>query len=70
MRIVGKFVFPIAAFLSIAITVGQAQSLLTHHVRQASQDGTARFIDRLPSSRNMNLVITLPRAIRTSWISS
>jgi subtilase family serine protease len=60
MRIVGKFVFPIAAFLSIAITVGQAQSLLTHHVRQASQDGTARFIDRLPSSRNMNLVITLP----------
>ena len=60
MRIVGKFVFPIAAFMSIAITVGQAQSLLTHHVRQATQDGSARSIGRLPASQNMNLVITLP----------
>ncbi len=60
MRIVGKFVFPIAAFMSIAITVCQAQSLLTHHVRQATQDGTARSIGRLPASQNMNLVITLP----------
>jgi kumamolisin len=60
MRIVGKFVFPIAAFMSIAITIGQAQSLLTHHVRQATQDGTARSLSRLPSGQNMNLVITLP----------
>jgi subtilase family serine protease len=60
MRIVGKFVFPVAAFMSIAMTVGQAQSLMTHHVRQATQDGTARSMGRLPSSQNMNLVITLP----------
>ena len=56
----GKFVFPIAAFLSIAMTVGHAQSLMTHHVRQATQDGSARSMGRLPATQTLNLVITLP----------
>jgi subtilase family serine protease len=60
MRIVGKFVFPIAASLSLAACLCQGQSILTHHVRQATQDGSARSLGRLPSSQNMNLVITLP----------
>ena len=60
MRIMGRFVFPIAACMPVAITVGQAQSLLTHHIRQATQDGSARSMGRLPASQTMNLVITLP----------
>jgi hypothetical protein len=59
-RIVGRFVFPIAACMSVAIAVGHTQSLLTHHVRQAMQDGSARSIGRLPASQAMNLVIALP----------
>jgi len=59
-RIVGRFVFPIAACMSVALVVGHAQSLLTHHVRQATQDGSARSMGRLPASQTLNLVITLP----------
>jgi kumamolisin len=59
-RIVGRFVFPIAAFMSVAITVGHAQSLLTHHIRQATQDGSARSMGRLPATQTVDLVITLP----------
>ena len=59
-RIVGRFVFPIAACMSVAIVVGHAQSLMTHHVRQATQDGSARSMGRLPASQAMNLVIALP----------
>jgi subtilase family serine protease len=46
--------------MSVAIAVGHTQSLLTHHVRQAMQDGSARSIGRLPASQAMNLVIALP----------
>jgi len=60
MRIVGKFVFPIAAFISIAVAPGQAQSLKTHHVRPATQDGSARLMGQLPASQNLKLAITLP----------
>ena len=60
MRIVGKFVFPITTIVSIALGVCQAQSLLTRHVRKATQDGTARPMGQLSASKTMNLVITLP----------
>jgi len=56
----GKFAFPIAASLSLAACFCQGQSLLTHHVRQATQDGTARSAGRLPAAQTLNLVITLP----------
>src|SRR6202167_291480 len=56
----GKFAFPIAASLSLAACFCQGQSLLTHHVRQATQDGSARSMGRLPSTQTLNLVITLP----------
>jgi kumamolisin len=46
--------------MSVAIVVGHAQSLLTHHVRQATQDRSARSMGRLPASQAMNLVIALP----------
>jgi len=56
----GIYVLPIAAFISVAFGVCQAQSLLTKHVRKATQDGTARLIGRLSPTQTMNLVITLP----------
>jgi kumamolisin len=46
--------------MSVAIVVGHAQSLLTHHVRQVTQDGSARSMGRLPANQTLNLVITLP----------
>jgi subtilase family serine protease len=60
VRIVGKFVLPIAAVMSMLVCVCQAQSVLTHHVRQATQDGTARSMGQLSATQTMNLVITLP----------
>jgi len=52
--------FPIAVCLSLALGICQAQTVMTHHVRQATQDGTARFISNLSSAQTLQLVITLP----------
>jgi kumamolisin len=60
MRLLKTFGLPIAAFLSLSIGIGQAQTVLTHHVRQATQDGTAHFLGNLSSSQSLRLVITLP----------
>ena len=60
MRKLGIFGLPIAACLSLALGICQAQTVLTHHVRQATQDGTARFIGNLSSSQSLRLVIALP----------
>ena len=60
LRIMVRFGLPITACLSIAISVCHAQTVLTHHVRLATQDGTARSVGRLPATQAMNLVITLP----------
>ncbi|MGA9061354.1 MAG: protease pro-enzyme activation domain-containing protein [Terracidiphilus sp.] len=60
LRILGKNGLAIAAVLSIAVSVCQGQSFLTHHVRQATQDGTARLLGPLSATQNLRLVITLP----------
>ncbi|MGA2205350.1 MAG: protease pro-enzyme activation domain-containing protein [Terracidiphilus sp.] len=60
LRIMGRLGLPIAACLSIALSVCHAQTVLTHHARPATQDGTARSVARLPATQAMNLVITLP----------
>ena len=60
MRIAGKIVFPIVAVTSIALGVCQAQSVLTHHVRHATQDGATPLMGQLSTTQNMSLVITLP----------
>jgi len=60
IRTLGRRAFPVAMVLSIAINVCQGQSLLTRHVRQATQDGSARSMGRLSATQTMNLVITLP----------
>jgi subtilase family serine protease len=60
VRIIGKTLFPLAAVLSMAACICQAQSVMTRHVRPATQDGTARSMGRLAANQTMNLVITLP----------
>ncbi len=60
MRTLGKYTLPIAAVLSIALSFCDAQTVETVHVRQATQDGTARFVGSLPATETLNLVIALP----------
>ncbi|HEY1803069.1 MAG TPA: S53 family serine peptidase [Terracidiphilus sp.] len=60
IRKLGIFALPIAAGLSIAPWICDAQSVLTHHVREATQDGSARRMGQLAATGNMHLVITLP----------
>ena len=56
----GKIVLPVVAVLAVAAAVCQAQAVMTHHVRQATQDGSARSVGRLPATQTMSLVLTLP----------
>jgi kumamolisin len=47
-------------FAVTAISQAQTQSLLTRHVREATRNGQARFLDRLPESQTMRVVLVLP----------
>jgi kumamolisin len=60
MRKLGTYGLSIAACLLLALGICQAQTVSTHHVRQATQDGTARFLGNLPSTQALRLTITLP----------
>jgi subtilase family serine protease len=59
-RKLGIYALPIAIILSLAAGICESQSVLTHHIRQATQDGTAPQMGRLASSQKLHLVITLP----------
>jgi kumamolisin len=50
------------ALLSVASTIclAQPQSLLTHHVREATLNGQAQYIGPLPATQSMRLVVALP----------
>jgi len=62
MRSFGRFLFAIAAVLSLVTTVCQAQSqsVLTRHVREATANGQARFVGHLTAAQPMRLVLILP----------
>ena len=60
MRIVGKYVLPIALVLLTALSICQAQSVRTRHVRPTTQEGTARSLGSLSATQTLRLVITLP----------
>ena len=60
MRIAAKFVFPLAAVMSISLAVCRAQNVLTRHMRKVTEDGTARQMGQLSTTQSMSLVITLP----------
>ncbi len=60
MRRTGIFVFTVVAFVSTLAVESQAQSLMTHHVREAIRNGQAHLAGQLPADQIMNLNIVLP----------
>ena len=56
----GRFAFIFLAIVSTFAIRANAENLLTHHVRQATRDGSAPLVGHLPASQTMRLVITLP----------
>ncbi len=59
-RRLGMYALSIAIVTSVAPGLCKAQSVLTHHVREATQDGTAPLEGQLSATQNLQLVITLP----------
>ena len=60
MRRTGFLLLTLIACVPIAALQSQAQSVLTHHVRDVVESGAAQPIGRLSSSQIMNLNIVLP----------
>jgi subtilase family serine protease len=59
-RRIGRFLLVAAALLSAAGIAAQAQTLMTHHMREAVRSGQAQAVGRLPASQTMQLDIVLP----------
>jgi subtilase family serine protease len=59
---IGLFLAAIAAFVSFSMVSidALAETVLTHHVREATLDGQARAVGRLPATQLMQLDIVLP----------
>ena len=57
-----KLLFTLVAVMSVtsSLALSQAQSVLTHHVREATANGQARFVGNLPATETLRLVIVLP----------
>jgi subtilase family serine protease len=49
-----------AVLLFVVESRTQAQSLMTHHLREAIRSGRAQLVGRLPSTQNLRLDIVLP----------
>lgn len=56
---IGKFLLTILAVISITSTTGLAQSVMTHHVREAVLSGKAQSTGRLPSNQILQLDLVL-----------
>jgi subtilase family serine protease len=52
--------FSMAALVSAGVTQSRAQTLMTRHVREATRNGQARLIGRLPLNQVMHLDVVLP----------
>ena len=59
MQKIGRSVFTLAV-LGAAVVASQAQSMMTHHVRDLVRNGQAQSNGRLPQNQMMNLDIVLP----------
>ncbi len=55
----GRLVLPVIAVLGIAAAVCEAQSVRTHHVRDAVRSGLAQATGRLPSNQVLQLDLVL-----------
>jgi len=62
IRRLGASLLRVLALVSVVNIVCHAQSrpLLTHHVREATLNGQARSVGRLPEGQSMRLVLVLP----------
>jgi len=60
LRRVGLYSLIIAVLVSVVAVNSQAQSLLTHHMREVTRTGEAKPIERLPASQSLRLDIVLP----------
>ena len=55
------FLLPTAVVFASVMTLGsQAQTVLTHHVRDVVRDGTVQSVGQLPATQMMSLDIVLP----------
>jgi len=50
----------LAAFVSVGVVEGCAQTLMTRHVRAVTQNGQAKLVGHLPSAQIMQLEVVLP----------
>jgi subtilase family serine protease len=60
IRRIGLFLLTITAIVSFASLDGRAQSVMTHHMRDAVRNGQAQAVGRLPSNQIMQLDLVLP----------
>jgi kumamolisin len=60
VRRISLLLLTAVALLSVATTNSQAQTVLTHHVREASRTGHATPIGRLPADQALQLDLVLP----------
>ena len=60
VRRISLLLLTVAAMLSVATMNSHAQSVLTHHVREATRTGEAPVSGRLPASQIMQLDVVLP----------
>jgi kumamolisin len=60
VRKVGLFLLTAAALLPLTAIQSHAQSVLTHHVREASRTNQAQLVGRLPGDQEMRLDVVLP----------
>ncbi len=54
-----KFLLAVVAALSLATVLSQAETVGTHHVREAVQSGQAHLIGRLPATQTLQLDLVL-----------
>jgi subtilase family serine protease len=60
IRRIGLSLLTIAVGVSLASLDGLAQTVLTHHVREATLSGQAQTVGRLPANQVMQLDVVLP----------
>ncbi len=60
VRRISLLLLTVAALLSVATSSSSAQTLLTHHVREATRTGQAPALGSLPADKVMQLDVVLP----------
>ncbi|HWT66546.1 MAG TPA: protease pro-enzyme activation domain-containing protein, partial [Terracidiphilus sp.] len=59
-RFMKSFALAVALLFSLATVSATAQSVKTHHVREAVRSGKAAFVSRMPANQTLQLDLVLP----------